>query len=190
MSPCPNHVFSARLTASRLSMQSLKSSCRASRSVLAEFRFDRCSAAQKRLVLSSRSFQFAVNRINHLVGVRRQGFWAKRNGSKSGLPNAPLKQQLFSPLPKVMSKHYATAQDLFSKTAFWWSGGASLRTETPPRSRSSYFKVMSRVRILVINRPFCARLSITCCSLLLSPYCFIRISRTFCARPSRAAKFL
>jgi hypothetical protein len=42
----------------------------------------------------------------------------------------------------------------------------------------------------VINRPFCTRLSITCCSLLLAPYCFIRISRTFCARPSRAPKFL
>jgi FAD binding domain len=58
------------------------------------------------------------------------------------------------------------------------------------RNLVSYFKVISRVRILVINRPFCVRLSITCCSLLLSPYCCIRRSRTFCAKPSRAAKFL
>ena len=57
-------------------------------------------------------------------------------------------------------------------------------------SLSSYFRVMSRVKTLVTTRAFWIRLSITCCSLLLSPYCFIRRSRTFWARPSRAAKFL
>src|SRR5215471_10776566 len=53
-----------------------------------------------------------------------------------------------------------------------------------------YFRVISRVNTLATTRAFCTRLSITCCSLLLSPYCFMRRSRTFCARPSRAAKFL
>jgi hypothetical protein len=35
----------------------------------------------------------------------------------------------------------------------------------------SYLSVISRVSTLVITRTFCMRLSITCCSLPLSPYC-------------------
>src|SRR5258708_33924925 len=63
-------------------------------------------------------------------------------------------------------------------------------TDNLTTNLSSYFNVISRVRTLTTTCPFCTRLSITCCSLLLSPYCFIRRSRTFCPRPSRAAKFL
>ena len=52
----------------------------------------------------------------------------------------------------------------------------------------NYFSVISRVKTLVTTRAFCTRLSITCCSLPLSPYCFIRRSKTFWERPSKAAK--
>jgi hypothetical protein len=53
--------------------------------------------ALKQLILGSRSFHFAVNRIHSLEGVRRQGFRARMIASKSVLRNARLKKQLFSP---------------------------------------------------------------------------------------------
>jgi hypothetical protein len=100
-------------------MQSLKSSSSASRSVLPEFRFDRCSAAQKQLIVGRRSFHFAVNRISYLEGVGWRGFWARPNANKPVLRNAPLKKQLFWPESRLVAR---AATPAFRGLGFQLSG--------------------------------------------------------------------
>jgi hypothetical protein len=60
--------------------------------------------AQKQLILGSRAVHFPVNRIKHLEGVWRLGFWANLNGSGPVLRDVPETIELFSPNAKPVSR--------------------------------------------------------------------------------------
>jgi hypothetical protein len=62
------------------------------------------TSAQKLLILGSRSFHFVVNRIKHLEGARRQGFWAKSKRTEPGLRDSLAKIELFLPNSKPVSR--------------------------------------------------------------------------------------